>query len=184
MMYQPSCRFSDSDNIVIIGKVPYYYLHGKTYRDRLKNRLSIDYDILFNTPPQPQPIEAVVPQIEIMEKNDFNEEKERKIQKRISTKYDTLSMYEGIRPIAKKNRQKLRKHKYDKYDNDKKINKLNIVRNKTIKNKKRHRCRVEKLLFIKENTEEEETEGDENDWDYFWESLYDTYDDFDYYYNW
>lgn len=182
MMYQPSCRFSDSDDIVIIRQVPYYRLNGKTYRDRLKNRLSIDYDILFNTPP---PIEeSLVPPIEITKQEHLNKEKERKKQKRISSKYDAFSMYEGFRPIAKKNRQKLRKHTFDKYDNnDKKINKLNILRNKTIKNKKRYRSRREKLLFIKENTEEE-TEEDENDWDYFWDSFNDDYADFDYYYNW
>ena len=41
-MFQPT-EFLDGENIVIIGRVPHYRYTGVTYRDKLKNGLSLDY---------------------------------------------------------------------------------------------------------------------------------------------
>jgi len=41
-MYQPT-EFLDGENIVIIGRVPHYRYTGTTYKDKLKNGLSLDY---------------------------------------------------------------------------------------------------------------------------------------------
>lgn len=36
-------EFKDSNNIKIINNIPYYKNHGLTYKDKLKNGLSLDY---------------------------------------------------------------------------------------------------------------------------------------------
>jgi hypothetical protein len=41
-MYQPT-GFKDSENIIIINKIPYFRYTGSTYKDKLKNGLSLDY---------------------------------------------------------------------------------------------------------------------------------------------
>lgn len=41
-MYQP-LGFSDSENIVIVNKTPYFYYIGTTYKEKLKNGLSLEY---------------------------------------------------------------------------------------------------------------------------------------------
>ena len=41
-MYQLT-QFSDSENIIIIDNMPYYVYTGVTYKDKLKNGLSLDY---------------------------------------------------------------------------------------------------------------------------------------------
>lgn len=41
-MYQPT-GFKDSENIIIINKIPYFRYTGSTYKDKLKNGLSLEY---------------------------------------------------------------------------------------------------------------------------------------------
>lgn len=41
-MYQPT-GFKDYKNIIIINKIPYFRYTGSTYKDKLKNGLSLDY---------------------------------------------------------------------------------------------------------------------------------------------
>ena len=41
-MFQPT-EFSDGENIIVIDYVPYYRYTGTTYKDKLKNGLSLDY---------------------------------------------------------------------------------------------------------------------------------------------
>lgn len=41
-MYQPT-EFNDGDHIIIINNVPYYHYTGPTYKDKLKNGISLDY---------------------------------------------------------------------------------------------------------------------------------------------
>lgn len=41
-MYQPTA-FQDGENIVIIDSIPHYCCRGATYKDKLKNGLSLDY---------------------------------------------------------------------------------------------------------------------------------------------
>ena len=41
-MYQLT-QFADSENIIIIDNMPYYCYTGTTYKDKLKNGLSLDY---------------------------------------------------------------------------------------------------------------------------------------------
>ena len=42
MFYHPN-GFSDSENIIIHNNVPYFYYNGNTYKDKLKNGLSLEY---------------------------------------------------------------------------------------------------------------------------------------------
>lgn len=41
-MFQPT-EFIDKENIIVIDYVPHYRYTGTTYRDKLKNGLSLDY---------------------------------------------------------------------------------------------------------------------------------------------
>ena len=41
-MFQPT-EFRDGKNIIIINKIPYFRYTGSTYKDKLKNGLSLDY---------------------------------------------------------------------------------------------------------------------------------------------
>lgn len=41
-MFQPT-EFLDGENIIIIGNIPHYRYTGVTYKDKLKNGLSLDY---------------------------------------------------------------------------------------------------------------------------------------------
>lgn len=41
-MFQPT-EFSDAENIVVIDYIPYYRNNGSTYKDKLKNGLSLVY---------------------------------------------------------------------------------------------------------------------------------------------
>lgn len=54
-MYQPT-EFKDGDNIIIVNDIPYYRYTGVTYKDKLKNGLSLDYvfqleDAIYNEDP-------------------------------------------------------------------------------------------------------------------------------------
>ena len=40
-MYQPK-GFSDSENIIIMNNIPYFHYNGLTYKDKLKNGLSLE----------------------------------------------------------------------------------------------------------------------------------------------
>ena len=42
-MSNPAGNFIDSNTIVIRNNIPYYYVTGTSYLDRLKNGISLDY---------------------------------------------------------------------------------------------------------------------------------------------
>ena len=89
-MYQPK-GFRDSENIIIIDNVPHFSYTGLTYKDKLKNGLSLEYifqqeDIILPIMEQPITIEAEPDEfkgkylefIDYEEKFDFYQEKEVK----------------------------------------------------------------------------------------------------------
>ena len=90
-MYQPK-GFRDSENIIIIDNVPHFSYTGLTYKDKLKNGLSLEYvfqheDMILPIMDQPISIETEPDEfkgnylefIDYEEKHDFYEKKEIKM---------------------------------------------------------------------------------------------------------
>jgi hypothetical protein len=90
-MYQPK-GFRDSENIIIIDNVPHFSYNGVTYKDKLKNGLSLEYvfqqeDMILPIMEQPISIETEPDEfkenylefIDYEEKHDFYEKKEIKM---------------------------------------------------------------------------------------------------------
>jgi len=67
-MFQPTA-FLDGENIVVIGNIPHYRYTGATYRDKLKNGLSLDY--VFHQEDMVPNINEEV--IELIESNEAGE---------------------------------------------------------------------------------------------------------------
>jgi len=67
IMYQP-IGFNDSENIIIINDIPYFRYTGSTYKDKLKNGLSLEYVFQIE---DMIPIICEEPSIEIEENNSI-----------------------------------------------------------------------------------------------------------------
>ena len=61
-MFQPT-EFLDGENIVVINRVPHYRYTGATYRDKLKNGLSLDY-VFYQQDMVPIVEEEIVEEVE------------------------------------------------------------------------------------------------------------------------
>jgi hypothetical protein len=126
-MYQPK-GFRDSENIIIINNVPHFSYNGVTYKDKLKNGLSLEYvfqqeDMILPIMDQPISIEAEPDEfkpnylefIDYEEKNNFYEEKENKsIPLTRKSKYITFKKRQNIN--FKKNLIKLKGYEGKLFD--------------------------------------------------------------------
>lgn len=64
-MFQPT-EFLDGENIVIINRVPHYRYTGATYKDKLKNGLSLDY-VFYQQDMVPIVEKEIVKEVESLE---------------------------------------------------------------------------------------------------------------------
>ena len=160
-MYQLT-GFSDSGKFTIINSVPYFNCTGKTYLEKLKNRISLDYYLLLN-------------------QETIEEVKEKRIEETIketnvSEKFDTFELDEPIINSRKRKERKGIKRNNTKKGKDKFIEKelkdekelkekRNKIGKKNIKKNVRQKGYSHKLFL----TEQLPREDEEDDYCEMWD---------------